>query len=140
MRFLRPQLSGRVYIICLFSISAADNYKQSAAVPMDYETHSGEDIPIYSRGPMAHLLTGVKEQNVIAYVMAHAACVGDIGIPCSQGREVMMNLVRQNMQRDLHAARIDNSTQNLNPSNNVPHFTNDKIMLILLIFLSSIQL
>ena len=136
--FLRPQLSSCVYIICLFSISAADNYKQSAAVPMDYETHSGEDVPIYSRGPMAHLLTGVKEQNVIAYVMAHAACVGDIGIPCNQGREVMMNLVRQNSQRDLHAARTDNSTQN--PSNDVPQFTNDKIFLILLIFLSSLQL
>jgi hypothetical protein len=44
-------------------------------------------VPIYARGPMAHLLTGVKEQNVIAYVMAHAACIGDIGVPCESGRE-----------------------------------------------------
>lgn len=51
------------------------------------ETHSGEDVAVYAQGPMAHLLTGVKEQNVIAYVMAHAACVGNIGIPCEAGRE-----------------------------------------------------
>ena len=53
---------------------------------MDSETHSGEDVSIYARGPMAHLLTGVKEQNVIAYGMAHAACVGDTGISCEAGR------------------------------------------------------
>ena len=53
---------------------------------MDSETHSGEDVPIYSRCPMSHLLTGVKEQNVIAYVMAHAACVGDTDIACTAGR------------------------------------------------------
>ena len=56
-------------------------------IDLPWETHSGEDVPIYARGPMAHLLTGVKEQNVIAYVMAHAACIGDIGVPCESGRE-----------------------------------------------------
>ncbi|XP_045193348.2 alkaline phosphatase-like isoform X2 [Mercenaria mercenaria] len=63
------------------------DFKQDVVVELPWETHSGEDVAVYSRGPMAHLLTGVKEQNVIAYVMAHAACVGDIGIPCETGRE-----------------------------------------------------
>lgn len=101
---------------------------------MDYETHSGEDVPIYSRGPMAHLLTGVKEQNVIAYVMAHAACVGDIGIPCSEGREVKNQQTRLNLKREVHVTKTFNST--VNPSNNVAQFTHDKILLVLLLFYS----
>jgi len=43
---------------------------------MRYETHGGEDVAIYARGPMAHLIHGVKEQNYIGHVMAYAACVG----------------------------------------------------------------
>ena len=93
---------------------------------MDYETHSGEDVPIYSRGPMAHLLTGVKEQNVIAYVMAHAACVGDIGIPCSKGRDMTSQQTRLNLVRDVHSQKIVPFTEN--PSNNVAQFTHDKML------------
>lgn len=62
------------------------NFQQNTVFRFDYETHSGEDVAVYAKGPMAHLLTGVKEQNVIAYVMAHAACIGNIGISCEEGR------------------------------------------------------
>ena len=48
---------------------------QQAAVPLDSETHGGEDVAIYARGPMAHLFHGVKEQNYVAHVMAYAACL-----------------------------------------------------------------
>lgn len=48
---------------------------QQAAVPLDAETHGGEDVTIYAKGPMAHLFHGVKEQNYIAHVMAYAACL-----------------------------------------------------------------
>ncbi|CAL8272581.1 unnamed protein product [Arctogadus glacialis] len=50
-------------------------YMQQAAVPLDSETHGGEDVAIYARGPMAHLFHGVKEQNYVAHVMAYAACL-----------------------------------------------------------------
>lgn len=40
------------------------------------ETHGGEDVAIFSKGPMAHLLHGVQEQNYIPHVMAYAACIG----------------------------------------------------------------
>ncbi|KAK3577664.1 hypothetical protein CHS0354_000092 [Potamilus streckersoni] len=63
------------------------DFKQESGIPMQYETHGGEDVAVYSRGPMSHLLTGAKEQNYIAFVMAHSACVGDIGISCSEGRQ-----------------------------------------------------
>ncbi|KAK7481973.1 hypothetical protein BaRGS_00026776 [Batillaria attramentaria] len=52
------------------------NYKQQAVVPLTIETHGGEDVAIFARGPMAHLFHGVHEQNYIAHVMAYASCVG----------------------------------------------------------------
>lgn len=48
---------------------------QQAAVPLDAETHGGEDVAIYAKGPMAHLFHGVKEQNYVAHVMAYATCL-----------------------------------------------------------------
>lgn len=52
------------------------NYVQFSAAPMDSTTHSGEDVAVLARGPMAHLFSGVQEQNYIAHAMAYAACVG----------------------------------------------------------------
>lgn len=52
-----------------------EEYMQQAAVPLDAETHGGEDVTIYAKGPMAHLFHGVKEQNYVAHVMAYAACL-----------------------------------------------------------------
>ncbi|XP_068020003.1 intestinal-type alkaline phosphatase-like isoform X1 [Melanerpes formicivorus] len=51
------------------------SYKQHAAVPLDSETHGGEDVAILAKGPMAHLFHGVQEQTYIAHVMAYAACL-----------------------------------------------------------------
>ncbi|XP_061923922.1 alkaline phosphatase, tissue-nonspecific isozyme [Entelurus aequoreus] len=58
----------------------AKAYVQQSAVPTDSATHSGEDVAVLARGPMAHLFHGVQEQNYIAHAMAYAACVGaDMG-------------------------------------------------------------
>ncbi|KAG5838960.1 hypothetical protein ANANG_G00229290 [Anguilla anguilla] len=53
-----------------------NNYQAQSAVPLRMETHGGEDVAVFSKGPMAHLLHGVKEQNYIPHVMAYAACIG----------------------------------------------------------------
>ena len=53
------------------------DYRQQSAIPMDFETHGGEEVPIYASGPMAHLFHKTHEQNYIAHVMAYASCVGD---------------------------------------------------------------
>ena len=47
-----------------------------AHVPLESETHGGEDVPIYAHGPMSHLFHGVHEQNYVAHVMGYASCVG----------------------------------------------------------------
>ncbi|KAB0792962.1 hypothetical protein PPYR_12582 [Photinus pyralis] len=52
-------------------------------VPIKYETHGGEDVGIFARGPWAHLLTGVTEQNVIPHVLKYASCVGTVDGKCA---------------------------------------------------------
>jgi alkaline phosphatase len=44
-------------------------------VPLDSETHGGEDVAVFARGPQAHLVHGVQEQSYIAHVMAFAGCL-----------------------------------------------------------------
>jgi len=44
---------------------------------MKQAAHSGEDVPIYARGPMAHMLSGVHEESYIGQVMKYATCMGD---------------------------------------------------------------
>lgn len=51
----------------------APGYHQEALVPLSAETHSGEDVAVYARGPGAALVSGVNEQNVIFHVMSRAA-------------------------------------------------------------------
>ena len=58
------------------------DYRQQSAIPMDFETHGGEEVPIYASGPMAHLFHKTHEQNYIAHVMAYASCVGDNTAHC----------------------------------------------------------
>lgn len=48
------------------------DYIQQALIPKSSETHSGEDVAVYAKGPWAHLFDGTIEQNVIFHVMNHA--------------------------------------------------------------------
>lgn len=59
----------------LFPIDSME-YIQLSAAPLDSTTHSGEDVVVLARGPMAHLFSGIQEQNYIAHAMGYAACVG----------------------------------------------------------------
>ncbi|MFP5288702.1 MAG: alkaline phosphatase, partial [Thermoanaerobaculia bacterium] len=52
--------------------TTADDYLQQAAIPLGSETHGGEDVVIYARGPHAWLIQGTMEENAIYFVMARA--------------------------------------------------------------------
>jgi len=52
-------------------VYAAD-YKQVALVPMDYETHGGEDVALYAIGPMAQLFSGTLEQHWVFHALKYA--------------------------------------------------------------------
>lgn len=53
------------------------SYLSPATVPLEDETHGGEDVAIFAHGPHAHLFTGVMEQHNIPHFMAYALCIGN---------------------------------------------------------------
>ncbi|XP_026692695.2 alkaline phosphatase, tissue-nonspecific isozyme-like isoform X2 [Ciona intestinalis] len=57
-------------------VSRWKNYVVQSAVPMRGATHSAEDVVVFGRGPMAHMISGVHEQSYIGHVMMYAACLG----------------------------------------------------------------
>ena len=70
VRYNDPIDSGRKDIAELDT--TAPGYHQESLVPLGSETHGGEDVGIWARGPGAHLLSGTNEQSFIFHVMAHA--------------------------------------------------------------------
>jgi alkaline phosphatase len=47
-------------------------YQQVALVPMDYETHAGEDVALYAIGPQARLFSGTLEQHWVFHALKYA--------------------------------------------------------------------
>ncbi|XP_050348834.1 alkaline phosphatase-like [Nymphalis io] len=57
----------------------------AAAVPRQWATHGGEDVPIYALGPMATVLfAGVVEQSYIPHAIAYAACLAHQARRCQE--------------------------------------------------------
>ncbi|MDW6005082.1 alkaline phosphatase [Vibrio mangrovi] len=48
------------------------DYRQQSLIKLSSETHSGEDVAIFARGPEAYLFQGAVEQNYIFHVMNEA--------------------------------------------------------------------
>ena len=59
------------------------DFRQESSLPLLYETHGGEDVAVYAKGPMAHLFHGVHDQSYIPYVMGYASCVGPNQAHCN---------------------------------------------------------
>ena len=80
--------------------TTTEDYLQQTAVPMQYETHGGEDVPLYASGPMAHLFSSTLEQNVIPHVMAYASCVGANRQHCAESPNNHQNNEKNNDDGD----------------------------------------
>jgi len=52
--------------------TTSPRYLQESLVPVESETHGGEDVPIYASGPKAYLVHGALEENVVFHIMAEA--------------------------------------------------------------------
>ncbi|UZE95021.1 alkaline phosphatase [Alkalimarinus alittae] len=65
-----PQL-GRVDLSSVDT--QASGYHQEALVPLGSETHAGEDVTVYGKGPGGHLVSGTNEQSMIFHVMNRSA-------------------------------------------------------------------
>ncbi|MCB1884126.1 MAG: alkaline phosphatase [Geminicoccaceae bacterium] len=53
------------------------DYLQQATVPLESETHGGEDLGIYAIGPWAHLFQGTVEENYVFHVMDYATRISE---------------------------------------------------------------
>lgn len=70
--YREPVNTGRVADLSYIN-TEDEGFHQEALVPLGSETHSAEDVAIYSQGPGAYLFHGVQEQNVIYHVMNQAS-------------------------------------------------------------------
>lgn len=62
----------------LFFLFTGDlDYSYPSLVPLDSETHGGEDVAVFASGPWQHLFTSSYEQSVIPHMMAYAMCLDD---------------------------------------------------------------
>lgn len=52
--------------------TTAPDYLQEAAIPLRSETHSGEDVAVFARGPGAAAVHGSLEQNVLFHLIAQS--------------------------------------------------------------------
>lgn len=52
--------------------TTAPDYMQESIVPLASETHSGEDVGVWARGPGAEAVRGSIEQNVIFHLLVQA--------------------------------------------------------------------
>jgi alkaline phosphatase len=73
----RPNDEPRMNLTGMEEEMKEDTYRQDSAVPLFYDTHGGQDVGIFARGPMAHLYHGSHEQNYVAHVIRYALCVGE---------------------------------------------------------------
>lgn len=66
-------MNSNVFHLILFSDDV--NYAYPSLVPLDSETHGGEDVAVYASGPWQHLFTASYEQNLVPHLMAYAMCI-----------------------------------------------------------------
>lgn len=52
------------------------NQRYQATAPLSSEAHGGEDVNVYSSGPLAHIFVGNYEQSTLPHLMAYAAGIG----------------------------------------------------------------
>jgi alkaline phosphatase len=57
--------------------ATAPDFVQPSLVPLQSETHGGEDLGIYAIGPWAHLFQGTVEENYTFHVMNFASKIGE---------------------------------------------------------------
>ncbi|KAJ8961656.1 hypothetical protein NQ318_021253 [Aromia moschata] len=77
-------------IIPMNTTSAAEDRNQvhASAVPRQWATHGGEDVPVYALGPLATTLfyslisISTFDQSYIPHAIAYSACLGEHRLRC----------------------------------------------------------
>jgi alkaline phosphatase len=68
--YAEPALSGRQDLSEVDT--TAMGFHQEALVPLNSETHGGEDVAVYAIGPGAAAASGANEQSLLFHVMLNA--------------------------------------------------------------------
>lgn len=55
---------------------------QTAAVPRNWATHGGEDVPVFTIGPLSNLFSGLFDQTYIPHAIAYVTCTGPFHDRC----------------------------------------------------------
>ncbi|XP_046390023.1 alkaline phosphatase-like [Ischnura elegans] len=66
--------------------TGAKNAVQQSAVPRQWATHGGEDVPVYAKGPGSSLFRGSLDQTFLPHAMAYAACIGEHKERCKKAK------------------------------------------------------
>ncbi|XP_012551340.1 alkaline phosphatase [Bombyx mori] len=86
-----------------FNSSSSTNQADAvhaAAVPRQWATHGGEDVPIYALGPMATILfAGVVEQSYIPHAIAYAACLAHHAKRCQEKINFTQPLIKEKVAK-----------------------------------------
>lgn len=73
-----------MYIDFKFNNFTGDpRWRSHSEVPLELETHGGDDVGVFAWGPQNEMFTGVYEQNQIPHLMAYAGCFGPGVHACS---------------------------------------------------------
>ncbi|CAH2044363.1 unnamed protein product, partial [Iphiclides podalirius] len=62
-------------------VTRESNYRQlewmsHVDVPLESETHGGDDVAVFASGPHHQMFSGLYEQSQLPHLMAYAACIG----------------------------------------------------------------
>ncbi|XP_066257972.1 alkaline phosphatase-like [Euwallacea similis] len=72
-------------IVPMNTTSAMEDRNQvhASAIPRQWGTHAGEDVPVYALGPLATtLFAGTFDQSYIPHAIAYSACLGEHRLRC----------------------------------------------------------
>ena len=70
LAYYSKSVAGRQNLIS--TDTETSGFHQEVLVPLEGETHGGEDVAVYATGPGAHLVGGSNEQSIVFHAMNHA--------------------------------------------------------------------
>ena len=69
------------------------NAVHGSAVPRQWATHGGEDVPVFAQGPLATaIFSGTVDQSYIPHAMAYIGCIGEHSKRCKGQQENFSSL------------------------------------------------
>ncbi|XP_054157244.1 alkaline phosphatase-like [Oppia nitens] len=124
--------NGPGYTRKRINISTVDttinDYIQESAVPRRWDTHGGEDVPVYAQGVNGHVFRGVVEQTFIPYAISYAACMGPFKWLCEKqlNRQQQQHLNNNNnCHKQCHNQCLMPSSQQIPKPKSSPSYRNN---------------